>query len=127
MGHTTTQSAVCKQCRTELSPRHLGPCPECGNEGKLVCLAIEGSIKTEGSLDLRLVKVPHHGSFVFFNDWSLFIRVSGKIYEKLLNFYPVEHRQEYGADMAQTFHRLCRDTYYQAGVWGVCGVWGRER
>jgi hypothetical protein len=31
----SSENPVCQQCERELSPEHVGPCPDCGHVGKL--------------------------------------------------------------------------------------------
>jgi hypothetical protein len=54
---------------------------------------------------------------------SPLIALSERVYRALLIFYPADYRREYGADMAQVFRDMCRDSYRQGGVWGVLRSW----
>ncbi|MFN8376030.1 MAG: hypothetical protein U0694_24545 [Anaerolineae bacterium] len=51
------------------------------------------------------------------------LRISGKVYRVLLRLYPAEHREAFGAAMAQTFGDMLRDAYGQRGARGVLRLW----
>jgi hypothetical protein len=51
--------------------------------------------------------------------------LSGKVYERLLLLYPLEHRREYGAAMAQLFRDQCREAWTEARGWGLVVLWFR--
>jgi capsular polysaccharide biosynthesis protein len=53
------------------------------------------------------------------------VALSGKIYERLLALYPMEHRREYGPPMAQLFRDQCRDAWTEARGWGLALLWLR--
>jgi hypothetical protein len=53
------------------------------------------------------------------------VRLSGKLYERLLAVYPLEHRRGYGPAMAQLFRDQCRDAWTEAHGWGLAGLWLR--
>jgi uncharacterized protein involved in exopolysaccharide biosynthesis len=53
------------------------------------------------------------------------VALSGKIYERLLAVYPMEHRQEYGPSMAQLFRDQCRDAWTEARGWALALLWLR--
>ncbi len=53
------------------------------------------------------------------------VALSGKVYERLLALYPVEHRRKYGAPMAQLFRDQCRDAWTEAHGWGLALLWLR--
>jgi uncharacterized protein involved in exopolysaccharide biosynthesis len=51
------------------------------------------------------------------------VALSGKIYERLLALYPMEHRREYGPPMAQLFRDQCRDAWTEARGWALALLW----
>ncbi len=53
------------------------------------------------------------------------VALSCKIYDRLLALYPMEHRREYGALMAQLFRDQCRDAWTQARGWALLLLWLR--
>jgi len=51
--------------------------------------------------------------------------VSQGIYGYLLRAYPLRHRAQYGAAMAQLFRDQCRDAWNESQTWGLCKLWLR--
>jgi hypothetical protein len=51
--------------------------------------------------------------------------ISERIYERFLALYPLKHRRDYGALMAQLFRDQCRDAYRQERGLGLVKLWGR--
>jgi len=47
---------------------------------------------------------------------------STTFYKLLLNFYPAEHREDYGPWMMQLFQDMCRDARRDEGHWGIVKV-----
>lgn len=54
---------------------------------------------------------------------SIPVRLSGRVYARLLALYPKSHRQEYGSPMAQLFRDQCRDAWAKARGWGLAVLW----
>jgi len=52
-------------------------------------------------------------------------RFSQSIYERLLRAYPLRHRAQYGAAMAQLFRDQCRDAWDESQAWGLGKLWLR--
>lgn len=50
------------------------------------------------------------------------IHSAAAFYKLLLNFYPTEHREEYGPWMVQLFQDMYRDAKWDGGRWGVFKV-----
>jgi capsular polysaccharide biosynthesis protein len=53
------------------------------------------------------------------------VRISHRIYGRLLLAYPKGHRQAYGAAMAQLFRNQCRDAWEGEQGWGLVKLWLR--
>ncbi len=51
--------------------------------------------------------------------------LSMRVYRWLLAAYPAAFRDEYGPDMIQLFHDLCRDTVKTSGAAGMATLWIR--
>ena len=50
MGPVVSQKAKCIHCGKELSLQHVGPCPECGKEGKEIGVTIDETLQVKSSL-----------------------------------------------------------------------------
>jgi len=53
MNETTNVRAICKWCGINLSPSHIGPCPNCGKEGKNVSVVLNENIRLKDSLNIE--------------------------------------------------------------------------
>lgn len=53
------------------------------------------------------------------------IEISRRVYARLLNLYPKEHRSEYGADMLQVFTDQCRSASQAGNGLGFIALWMR--
>jgi hypothetical protein len=53
------------------------------------------------------------------------VEISRRIYRALLVAYPREFREEYGAQLEQSFGDLCREEAGQGGLTGLAGLWVR--
>jgi hypothetical protein len=53
------------------------------------------------------------------------INFSRQLYTRLLNLYPQEHKDEYGASMLQYFTDQCHEVYAKRGVWSLLSLWFR--
>ena len=48
---------------------------------------------------------------------------SNRLYQKLLQAYPDNHRQRFSDEMTQVFRDLCRDIYNKNGLSGLLNLW----
>src|SRR6266511_836591 len=58
-------------------------------------------------------------------DQSRVVRLSVRLYERLLWLYPKRFRQEYGQPMAQLFRDQCRDAFQARAAYGLAKLWVR--
>jgi hypothetical protein len=56
---------------------------------------------------------------------DIILRVSERLYRVLLVVYPEEFRNEYGAQLEQTFGDLCREKVERGGFAGLARLWVR--
>lgn len=54
---------------------------------------------------------------------SNLLRLSGRLYERLILVYPARFRQEYGPPMVQLFRDELRDTLHESGKAGAVRLW----
>lgn len=53
----------------------------------------------------------------------LLLVFSDRLYQILLQAYPVAYRERFAGEMAQVYRSLCRETYAQSGASGVLRLW----
>jgi hypothetical protein len=53
MDSVTKMSATCKSCGSLLNINHTGPCPKCGQTGKIGKVEINEQLNITGSLDVE--------------------------------------------------------------------------
>ena len=51
------------------------------------------------------------------------IKFSVRVYQVLLNAYPIKFQQEYGSDMVQVFQDCCLRAFRQGGMNGMARLW----
>ena len=52
------------------------------------------------------------------------VRLSTRVYRRLLLAYPTTHRETFGADMGQVFRDQCRAAWQRNGGFGMALLWG---
>lgn len=60
MAASNQVSARCKHCGGELVPDHKGPCPQCGQVGKEIIVAVGTAVEVNEALSVSWTKTRHH-------------------------------------------------------------------
>jgi hypothetical protein len=59
---TNEMKCWCKNCKTELEPSHVGPCPKCGKTGKNCIVTISETIVVKSSVSATHIPKPSGNS-----------------------------------------------------------------